>query len=89
MPGGSSYDEGKIYARMPKSAVKALRDLWSLLLWHSAEAYQQGFRAGHDLLARMNLGDATFEQFQAAIAKQTKDTLRDQHKIVTGRELPR
>lgn len=85
IPGRNPYDANTMFARLPKIAVFALRDLWSLIRWHSHEAYRQGFAAGHDLLKRMNDGSATHKEFLDDITKETAHRQELMHKVI-GRE---
>ncbi len=68
----ASYDS-TLYARLPPAFIKAFGDLWHLVAYISAESHAQGFRKGHDLLARMNDGSATFEQFTDAVTQQGRN----------------
>lgn len=73
----SSGDKDTILARIPTKAADALRDLWAFVRWHSKAAYQHGFDDGHNLLARLNLGNLTAEGFAEEIAEQT-ERMREQ-----------
>lgn len=85
IPGGSPWTIDRPVCRLPKGAVKALRDLWALFCWHSHAAFDGGYEKGKDLLGSMNRGESTFEEMQKDIARQSELMQGRRSKIIKGK----
>lgn len=72
--------------RLPADVVKALRDLWGFVQWHSNVTHVAGIQQGRDLLQQLNLGEITADAFTDEVARQTANRWKEAERVVAGAE---